>query len=105
MSSGVITVVVIAEEAFEIDAFKDAFFAEFDIIVKLILTAIAAHLLNTVENGEDEFSEVKLAIAKPADENTPAEDAAPAIENTPAEDAAPTIDNTPAEEGSDNETA
>lgn len=105
IASSAITTTVIKYEAFEIDAFKDAFFAEFDIIVKLILTAIAAHLLNTVENGEDEFSEVKLAIAKPADENTPAEDAAPAIENTPAEDAAPTIDNTPAEEGSDNETA
>ena len=93
IASSAITTTVIKYEAFEIDAFKDAFFAEFDIIVKLILTAIAAHVLNAVESEDDEVSEVKLAIATPA------------AEDAPSEDAAPTIEDTPAKEGSDNETA
>jgi len=83
-----ITTTVVKYEAFEMDAFKEAFFAEFDIIIKLILTAIAAHVLNIVENG-NELDDVKLAVATPAaaDEAVAADDAAPAAEDTLAEDA------------------
>lgn len=68
-----ITTTVITYEAFEMDAFKEAFFAEFDIIIKLIITAIAAHVLNIVENG-NELDDVKLAVAAPAEEAAPIED-------------------------------
>jgi hypothetical protein len=84
-----VTTTVITYEAFEIDAFKEAFFAEFDIIIKLILTAIAAHVLNIVEN-DNELDDVKLAVAAPAEEAAP-------VEETLAEEAAP-VEETLAEE-------
>lgn len=68
-----VTTTVITYEAFEMDAFKEAFFAEFDVIIKLILTAISAHVLNIVDNG-NELDGVKLAVAAPAEEAAPIED-------------------------------
>ena len=95
IASSAITTTVIKYEAFEVNAFKEAFFAEFDIIIKLVLTAIAAHVLNTVESEGNEGDEVKLAIAAPAAEDAPAEEAAP------DEEAAPAVEDTPAKEGSE----
>ena len=84
IASSAISMTMIRYEAFEIDAFKEAFFADFDIIIKLTLTAIAAHVLNIIESDDNEGGGVKLAIAASAsDEEAAAEQEALAEEAVP----------------------
>ena len=97
IAASAVTTTVIKYEAFEIDAFKEALFAELDIIIKLIFTAIAAHVLNSVKSEDSEGGELKLQIEAPAAEDTSAE------ERAPAEETAPTVEDTPAEEDSEDE--